>query len=127
MTRAAFLPRFAQALVTLHAEVLSTYPHVYPTGPMIRVKVRPRREVTLPPLVDPIGAVWLAEHGEFRSVLDSYWLAGRLGFPEIEAVALLQAADKPLDKLVDRSERTWRTELEQVVEGYRASPAYPWR
>lgn len=128
MTRADFLPRFLHALIDLNAEVLTTYPHVYPTGPLIRVKVRPGWDVGLPPLVDPIGALWLAEMGEFRSVLDSAYLAMvRLELPELAALACLQAADLPVTKLVDLEARHWRRGFEEVITAYHTSRNYGWR
>ena len=127
MTRGAILHRFADALPALNAEVLTTYPHVYPTGPLIRVKVRPPWTArALPPMVDPIGAIWLAQEGELRSVVDSAYLGMvRLGWEELQTLDLLQAADLPIEKLTP-AQRVWRQGLERVVKVYRLSPSYPW-
>jgi len=99
--RAAFLKTKA----TQHSSRWS-----WPEGQYIRVLIEPPADakVKIPPIVDPIGALWLAKTGELRGPLESEHLASDLGLNPTEARKLLRASDKDWDS-------PWRTMLTEEV------------
>lgn len=118
MTRHAFLRAYVSALPQLDAELLLHAEGLYPTGDLIRVKVRVPQGVVLPPLLAPAGLVWYARTGQFKSILEDQSLALALGLEVGDALDLCLAADKPLEKLT-YEQRRWRVGLLEAVETLR--------
>lgn len=83
MTRAAFLRAYALALTLPEVRPFPpVWPEYYPLGPLIRLSVPPPPGCPLPSRLEPLGLVWYARTGDYRSPLDWRVLAGRLGLGE---------------------------------------------
>lgn len=113
--RRAFVERLLAALAKVGAEPFTEIPHIWPTGHLLRVKVITPLSVSLPPALDPVGVVWYAERGEFRSVLDTLALAQQL-VGESHALNLIAASD---ERRADTHEQhAWRLALEAALTRY---------
>lgn len=125
MTRAAFLATFAWALIERRPEVLTATPPIYPSGPLIRLKVQAPWDTRVPPLVDPIGLIWLSTHGRLRGVQQAYLMAtSGLGMTAWEALDCIEASDKGRE-LLTPSQAAWRLGLLDVLEAYRTDILSP--
>lgn len=123
MTADQFFPLFETSLRLTGAEVLESFPHVYPTGALLRLKVRPPWSVDLPPMLDPIGLVYFAQSGRFCGVLQSARVGmDELKLPELVVLDLLRASDLRAPQLPDRRQQAYRLRLEDAIERHRLSP-----
>lgn len=95
MTLPEFLTAYHTAVQDCHAAPPAAFPHVWPAGPLLRLRVPEMAPggSTGPLLLDPVGLVWFARTGELRGVLSSLELGLRLGLEDGDVLDILEAAD----------------------------------
>ncbi len=113
-----FLEEYQTAVWTCQAAVPADFPHVWPQGGLIRVRVPEMAPGRVGPLLlDPIGLVWFARTGQLKGVLSSLELGWVLGLAEGDLEDVLQASDG----------RVREGSLRAMLEGPLLSPQSPRR
>lgn len=94
MTLLEFLQAYQEAVSACQAAVPHDFPHCWPQGRLLRLRVpemAPGRPGPL--LLDPIGLVWFSKTGQLKGVLSSLELGWVLGLEDGDLKDLLDASD----------------------------------
>jgi len=119
MTRVEFAAALAKALPAVDAQPLTHRPqYFYPPGPLVRLQVRPpSHALTTLGVLDPVGIVWYAQTGDYRSVLDSPRVGKALGLSDDDLLDLINACDLEAADLGEAA-LAWRGLVTGVLDAY---------